>query len=73
MLLPVLLLAGCAVQVYSQDKSLEQTRKDIKICTDHGNLVAYFDRVKALNAAYDCLERKGYTRTPPDQAAAAAQ
>jgi hypothetical protein len=67
-LLPLLLLlAGCATEVYQEGRTQEQTQRDIHICSEHAKLVAPYNPVSALEEAYECLEKKGYKRrnVPP--------
>jgi hypothetical protein len=58
----VLLLGGCAAQVYHPTKSRAQSERDIKTCSDHGKLASPYEPISALNIAYECLEAKGYRR-----------
>lgn len=68
------LLSACAVEVYGDGKSREQTKRDIETCSRHGKLVSPYEPISALNAAYRCLEAKGYKRRslPPHLGAGAA-
>ena len=61
--LPLLLLgAGCTTAVYNPDKSRTDMKADIAMCEREANRLHYWDRVAALQFAYDCLAAKGYSR-----------
>lgn len=60
LLLP--LLGACATQVWHPTRTQEEQRRDIAICTEHGELTEPIEPVAALNVAYECLEQKGYRR-----------
>jgi hypothetical protein len=69
LLVPPLLLSGCAAQVSHPTKSAAEMRSDIDLCTDAANRKYWMDPVAALYNAYDCLEAKGYRRSNKDMAA----
>lgn len=71
MLVPpaLLLLAGCAADVYHPTKSDAEMRADVGACTDEANRRYWMDPVAALYNAYDCLEAMGYQRNRRDFAA----
>ena len=74
--LPILLLlSGCATAVYHPTRTLEQQKKDIEICHEHGTLTTNFNAISALDEVFKCLEAKGYRKgkapagqqLPPDR------
>lgn len=58
----LLLLAGCATQVYHPTRTRAEQERDIKICSEHAKLVEPMEPIAALNVAYECLAKKGYKR-----------
>jgi hypothetical protein len=64
-LLPLLVfMSGCATAVYNPEKGREEAQADIDACKEEANRRYYWDRVAALNLANECLEGKGYRRSP---------
>ena len=62
LLIPLLLLQGCATEVYHPTKSETEMKVDIDGCTSWANRKYWMDPIAALLNAYDCLEAKGYQR-----------
>ena len=62
LLLPLLLLPGCATEVTHPSKSEAEMKADIDGCTSWANRKYWMDPIAALLNAYDCLEAKGYQR-----------
>ena len=61
-LLFLLVLTGCATQVYHPTRTRAEQERDIKLCSEHAKLAEPMEPVAALNVAYECLEKKGYKR-----------
>jgi hypothetical protein len=61
-LLLLLVLAGCATQVYHPTRTRAEQEREIRICSEHAKLAEPMEPVAALKVAYECLEKKGYKR-----------
>lgn len=66
-LLPMLLLAGCAVQVYNPERSEAETKADIDYCVAEAEHRFTLTMVSpgALHYAQNCLKAKGYMVDKP--------